>query len=263
MNRTSIHRGLGLLALAAASVVANAQHTTSAPATDSAVQASPLHPAPHVPAVDAATESSPILQPSGHKIAIAAHTAIPIKLSESIDSGKLKNGQTVAAKLSAAMRSGETTLPAGTPVSLTVVATVPAGKLTSAGEFSLQVISVGRVGVYTDTQTFRGRPGHRDVADAAPAIGTDAGLPSGAAMTFHVLPSPSAATAAPPNTAHSPGSVNGTAAGGPPPPGSVPARSTGVMPSNSPNNQQGAPQSINTTSVPIHGATPSQPTKPQ
>jgi hypothetical protein len=265
-NRTPIHRGLGIfLILAGASVTVGAQHTTSAPATDSATQASPLQPAPHVPAVDAATEASPITQHGGHGISIAPHTAVPIQLDETIDSGKLKNGQTVAAKLTAAVRAGSTTLPAGTPVSITVVATVPAGKLTSMGEFSLQVLSVGRVGVYTDTQTFRGRPGHRDVADATPAVGTDAGLPTGAPLTFHVLPPPSAATAAPRNTAHSPGSVNGTASGGPPPPGSVPARPVGAMPpdSSTATHQQATPQTTDTTSVPIHGATPSQPTKPQ
>jgi len=213
---------MAMICLFFAAAGALAQKTIETPATDSAAQSSPLKPAPKAPVVDDAMQSSPIPEHKPGDVWVSPHTALPIALNEAIDSGKLKNGQTVHAKLTAAVSAHGKTLPAGTPVDLTVVATVPAGKLDAVGEFSLQLESIGGVHAYTDTLTFRGKPGHRDVADAAPALGTDAGLPHGAPLTFHVLPSPTAATAPPKNTATSPGAVNGVAPGGPPPAGSSP-----------------------------------------
>jgi hypothetical protein len=203
-------------------VAATAQKTTSSPATDSSVESSPLQPAPKAKVIDSSAESSPEIGPVAHHgISIAPGTAIPVHLSRAIDSGKLKNGETVSAKLSAPVRTASGgTLAAGTAVAISVIATVPAGKLTAAGEFSLQALRVGSVDVYTDTRTYRGKPGHRDVADASPAMGTDAGLPAGASLTFHVLKPPLAVTTAPKNAPVTPGSVDGTASGGPPPAGS-------------------------------------------
>ena len=247
-----------------------AQKTTAGPPTDTTVQSSPVKAPPKEPAVDDSMESSPIPEPHRSGVWIAPHTAISIALDEAIDSGKLKNGQTVPARLAAPVSVQGKTLPAGTRAEVTVVATVPAGKLNAEGEFSLQLESVGGMHAYTDTQTFRGKPGTRDVADAAPAIGTDAGLASGATLTFHVLPPPVEATAPPPNVPNPPGAVNGVAPGGPPPPGSSPRlaaeENRGETGPNGSTNTTGnpqpagqAPQTVtqpNTTSHPITGAQP-------
>ncbi len=207
-----------MLSVGAAAV---AQKTQNEPATDSAAQASPIKPAPAVPATDSAAEASPIRLGGGHGESIAPHSAIDVKLSRSIDSGRLKNGETVQATLSKPVTvSPKGTLPTGTPVELTVIETLPAGRIYAAGEFSLQAQRVGPVGVFTDTLTYRGKPGHKDLPDSAPAVGTDAGLPAGAQLTFHVLPPPAPAKG-PPNAKNGgPGSVDGVASGAPPPPGS-------------------------------------------
>jgi len=197
------------------------QKTQNEPATDSAAQASPIKPAPAVPATDSAAEASPIRLGGGHGESIPPHSAIDVKLSRSIDSGRLKNGETVQATLSKPVTlSPKGTLPAGTPVELTVIETLPAGRIYAAGEFSLQAERVGSVGVFSDTLTYRGKPGHKDLPDSAPAVGTDAGLPAGAQLTFHVLPPPAPAKG-PPNAKNGgPGSVDGVASGAAPPPGS-------------------------------------------
>jgi len=153
---------MACLLFAAATTVA--QKTIDTPPTDTSVQSSPLKPAPKAPVVDDSMQSSPIPEPKSSNVFLPPHTAVPIALNEAIDSGKLKNGQTVHAKLTAAVTAHGKSFSAGTPVELTVVGTVPAGKLNAEGEFSLQVESVGGVHAYTDTQTFRGKPGHRDVA---------------------------------------------------------------------------------------------------
>lgn len=201
--------------------MAVAQKTQEEPATDSAAQASPLKPPPAAPVVDAAALASPVRMGNGHGESIPPHAAIDVKLSRAIDSGRLKNGETVQATLSQPVTlSPRGTLSAGTPVELTVVETLPAGRLYAAGEFSLQAERVGSLSVYTDTLTYRGKPGHKDLPDSAPAVGTDAGLAAGAELTFHVLPPPAPANG-PPNAKNGgPGSVNGVASGAAPPPGS-------------------------------------------
>ncbi|HEX5284386.1 MAG TPA: hypothetical protein VFW30_09710 [Bryocella sp.] len=202
-------------------IAAVAQKTQEEPATDSAAQASPIKPAPAAPVDDAAAQASPIRMGSGHGESVPPHSAIEVKLSRGIDSGTLKNGETVQARLSQPVTlSPRGTLPVGTPVELTVVETLPAGRLYAAGEFSLQAERVGSVGVYTNTLTYRGKPGHKDLADSAPAVGTDAGLAAGAALTFHVLPPPAPATGPARARNGGPGSVNGVASGVAPPPGS-------------------------------------------
>jgi hypothetical protein len=212
---------------------ARAQQTQQSPPTDSSVEASPLRPGPNAPATDSSAEASPV--PAGHRagqgVHVAPHTAIPVKLDRAIDSGRLKNGDSVDATLSSAVRlqpRGE--LAAGTPVTLTVVETLPAGRIYAAGEFSLQVERVGKLTVYTNTLTYRGKPGHKDLPDSAPQVGTDAGLPAGAAITFHVLPPPSAATAPPNGKKGGPGGLSGVAAGGSPPPGSTKQANGGAQP---------------------------------
>jgi len=185
-----------------------AQKTTSPPPTDTAAQSSPLQPAPKAPVVDASTQSSPIPEPRPGNVWLAPHTAVPIALNEAIDSGKLKNGQTVPAHLAAVVAAHGKTFPAGTPVELSVVETVPAGRMYPVGEISLQVLSVGGVAASTDTLTFRGQPGARLTPDAFPAKGTDASLARGEQLIFHVLPPPTPATGPPPNVPNTPGSVS-------------------------------------------------------
>jgi hypothetical protein len=183
--------------------------------TDVSVQSSPTKVVAKGPVDDAAVQSSPV---TGAAAKSAGHlrpgTAIPLKLSAALDSGSLKNGQTVSATLTSMVPVlGGATLAAGTPVQLTVVETLAAGKIASAGEISLQVQRVGTVSVYTDTQTFRGQPGHKDVADSAPQKGTDARLAAGAMLKFHVQPQPQPVNGPPANKAAGPGDVNGVANG--------------------------------------------------
>lgn len=190
-----------------------------APATDSAAQSSPVQPAPHQRPTDASLMASPAAGPSlAGGPSIPPHTRLLVRLGRAIDSGHLHNGDTVPATLTTPVRlSNGSRLPAGTPVQLSVIETLPAGALHAFGEFSLQIERVGRVGVLSDIETWRGQPGHRDVADAAPAVGTDAGLPRGAQLRFTVPPLTVSATNAPRASGASPGSINGVANGGPPP----------------------------------------------
>lgn len=214
---------LPLAAVLSLGLVAKAQKTQNEPATDSAAQASPIKPAPRAPVNDSAQQASPIPSGNAHGVSIAPRTQIQVKLGRSIDSGHLKNGDIVSATLTKPVAlSPNGTLDAGTAAELTVVETLPAGRIYAAGEFSLQLERVGSLGVYTDTLTYRGEPGHKDLPDSAPAVGTDAGLAAGAQLVFHVLPPPEAVNGPPTSTSTDggPGSVNGVASGGAPPPGS-------------------------------------------
>jgi hypothetical protein len=199
---------------------AMAQKTQNEPATDSAAQSSPIQPTPRAPVTDSAAQASPIGSNNGPGASVAPHTEIELRLGRSIDSGHLQNGETVAATLAKPVAlSPKGMLDAGTPAALTVVETLPAGRIYAAGEFSLQLERVGSVPVYADTLTYRGEAGHKDMPDSAPAVGTDAGLAAGAQLVFHVLPPPQPANG-PPNASNGgPGSVNGVASGGPPPSG--------------------------------------------
>lgn len=216
-SRLSCVSALALsLALSAA-----AQQTQNTPPTDSAAQSSPIRPAPPAAATDAAAQASPISSHTHAAIWIPPHTAIDVKLGRSIDSGRLKNGATIPATLTNSVTlSPRGTLNAGTPVELTVVETLPAGRIYAAGEFSLQIERIGSLSVYTNTLTYRGKPGHKDLPDSAPQVGTDAGLAAGAALTFHILPPPTPASGPPAARGRGPGSVSGTASGATPPPGS-------------------------------------------
>ncbi len=237
--------GLSIALAASLALTAAAQNTQNMPATDSAAQASPIRPAPPAPVTDAAQQASPVPLGVRAGVWIAPHTAIDIKLGRSIDSGRLKNGESVPASLTKPVTlSPHGLLNPGTPVQLTVLETLPAGRISAAGEFSLQLERVGSLSVFTDTLTYRGKPGHKDLPDSAPQVGTDAGLAAGAELTFHVLPPPAPASAPPRANNRTPGSVNGTAVGGPPPPGSS------AMPNNA-----GAAQSGTAGSKPGSGNT--------
>ena len=215
----------GTLALALALVLgagsAGAQAFQNRPATDSSALSSPAASSrkPGAPATDASVESSPLAGAAPHRGAsLPAGIALKVRLDRAIDSGRLKNGDTVPARLTAPVRTSTgAMLPAGTPAAVTVVETVPAGRLSAVGEFSLQLVRVGGIGTATDVRVFRGQPGHKDVADAAPALGTDAGLPAGASLTFRVLGMPDPASGPPARGANVPGAVDGVAPGGAPP----------------------------------------------
>ncbi len=236
--RLSSAWSVAVAAVLGVGVAATAQKTQAAPPTDSAAQSSPVQPTPRAPVTDSAGQASPIPSNNGHSVSIAPHTEIDLKLARSIDSGHLKNGQTVAATLVKPVPLSPTgTLNAGSTAELTVVETLPAGRIYAAGEFSLQVERVGSVPVYTDTLTYRGQPGHKDLPDSAPAVGTDAGLAAGAQLVFHVLPPPTAANGPPKASNRGPGSVDGVASGALPPSGSSTKASTGAAKTN------GAPQS--------------------
>ena len=215
---------LGFVALGAsvgAELRAAGQKTESEPVTDSAAQSSPVQATPRVPVTDSAVQASPIRSSDGSGVSIAPHTEIALKLGRGIDSGHLKNGDTVAATLVKPVAlTPKGSLGAGTPAELTVVETLPAGRIYSAGEFSLQLEKVGSVPVYTDTLTYRGQVGHKDLPDSAPAVGTDAALAAGAELVFHVLSAPQAAKGAPKGSDGGPGSVEGAASGGAVPAGS-------------------------------------------
>lgn len=227
-----VRRSLSMAALCVlcGAVPGFAQRFVNLPPTDVSAQASPLASAPRSAVVDSSLQASPMIGPPvsyapSRASTIAAGTDVQVVLERSIDSGRLKNGEDASARLAAPVRleSGEV-LPAGTPVVINVIETLPAGVLSAEGEFSLQAQQIGSVELFTNIETFRGKPGPRDVADAAPAVGTDAGLPAGARLTFRVLPQPSAAGGPPEESALSPGAVDGIAVGGPPPPGSQTAR---------------------------------------
>lgn len=220
---TSCKTSIFVIALAISTAALSAQkpRTTSAPVTDSAAQASPIAPTPKVAATDSAAEASPVAPaaPSAGAM-VPAHTALRITLTESIDSGKLKNGQSVHAKLAndvpiqsgATNTSGARVIRAGLPATLTVVGSVPAGKINSVGELSLQLVQIGNQPVDTEVLTFRGQPGKKEIADAAPELGTNAGLASGSPLTFHTQPSP-LMEAQRPTQGEGPGAVNGIARG--------------------------------------------------
>ena len=98
---------------------------------------------------------------------------------------------------------------------------------------------------------------HKDLPDSAPALGNNAGLASGASITFHVLPPPSAAQGAPKASGIAPGSVNAISSGSPGKPqsddaGNQKASGTGDIPSGTaparvtPANNTPAPATQNT-----------------
>src|SRR5215472_6998242 len=86
-------------ALPAVAMAAVAQKTQNEPATDSAAQSSPIQATPRAPVTDSAAEASPIRSNNAPGVSIAPHTEIALKLGRSIDSGHLKNGDTVTATL--------------------------------------------------------------------------------------------------------------------------------------------------------------------
>ena len=186
-----LERKFCVLAVVAASLVPAAAQKraalprTAAPVVDASVPG-PVAPAPAAPVVDASVESSPAGRTAG-KAEVASHAEIRVKLNAALDSGSLRNGDSVRAVLSAPVRRSDgTVLPSGTEVVLTVVAVAHAGEISSAGEASLQVVKVGNAGVFSDVATIHGQEGKKVLPDSNPAKGTEASLPAGAELTFRV-----------------------------------------------------------------------------
>ncbi|MDQ2925614.1 MAG: hypothetical protein M3R43_08695 [Acidobacteriota bacterium] len=159
--------------------------TSSAPVVDSATPG-PVALPPRAPAIDASVESSPV---PGVPISVyvPAPTEIAVRLQQSADSGHARNGDRLKATLASAVKmSNGHMLPAGTPVAVTVLAVAAAGKLESRGELTLQVTHVGPVRALPDARTFFGQKGRKDIADSAPAKGTEASVAAGTVLRFHV-----------------------------------------------------------------------------
>lgn len=104
---------------------------------------------------------------------IHSGTLIRVRITQQFSSATAHNGDIIPATLAAPIGA----LSAGTPVTLTVVAVAAAGSIHSWGELSLQVVSINGQHVLTDVVTLQGQEGKKDLADSAPAKGTDATTP--------------------------------------------------------------------------------------
>ena len=105
-------------------------------------------------------------------LGIAPGTPIAVRLKETVDSGHVKNGDTLRATLVDAVAGA----PAGSPVELSVVSSAAAGRMKSAGEFSVQVVSINGSQVLSLIITAEGQEGQKLTADSAPERGTEAQL---------------------------------------------------------------------------------------
>jgi hypothetical protein len=167
----------------------NPPGTTSAPVVDSSTTG-PTTPPANPPTTDAATESSPMAN-APHGVSLPANAEVAVRLLKAVDSAHVRNGDMLDATLAAPVRTTDGhMLPAGSRVGVTVLAVAAAGKISSRGEITLQVVHVGPVATLTDALTFRGELGHKDLADSAPAKGTEATVAANTTLQFHVAPIP-------------------------------------------------------------------------
>ena len=136
---------------------------------------------------DKSALASPVA-PLPRGTAVAVGTEIRMTIGQEVSSGAQMNGDKFRGSLVAPVRTTSgAVLPQGTVVEGTVVSSAKAGLITSGGVLSLQVTRVGGVPVITDVVDFNGQEGHKDVADAAPAKGSEASVSAGAMLNFHVL----------------------------------------------------------------------------
>ena len=115
-------------------------------------------------------------------------TLLKVQMQEALSSADARNGQILSGQLTAAVTLDGRTFAVGAPVKVTVVAVSKAGELSSAGELSLQVEAVGQEEVLSDVIVILGKEGTRDLADSAPAKGTEAAVEAKSVLTFHVVP---------------------------------------------------------------------------
>ena len=191
---------VAVLALTVAALNASGQGTAQAPQRPDQRLNTPLprgdsKPAPGasldtptVPApFDASAEASPTT-PAKAALALRIGMEISVKMTEAVDSGAFHNGDTVHAVLAGPVKtSNGIVLREGTRVEGTVVSSARAGLIASGGVLSLQVTHVGGLAVVTDIVDFNGAEGHKDVADSAPAKGSEAGVTAGQVLQFKVL----------------------------------------------------------------------------
>lgn len=175
--------------VATAQSQANPPGTTSAPVVDSATPG-PTTPPANPPATDTAAEASPVAN-TAHGASLPANAEVEVRLLKTIDSAHIHNGDMLDATLAAPVRTtAGKTLPSGTRVGITVLAVAAAGKISSHGEMTLQVVHVGPASTLTDALTFHGKPGHKELADSAPAKGSEATVAANTTLRFHVAPVP-------------------------------------------------------------------------
>ena len=107
-----------------------------------------------------------------NSLGIAAGTPITVRLKDTVDSGHVKNGQTIRAMLVNAVPGA----PAGSDVELSVVSSAAAGQMNSAGELSIQIVRINGSEALSQVITAQGKQGAALTADGAPARGTEAQL---------------------------------------------------------------------------------------
>ncbi len=195
-----------LLVATSVSLTLGAQSTVPAPATDSSHQASPASSAGISgarSATDSSAQASPLLARNAH----AREHAIPgdiltVVLQNTISSSAAHNGQLLHGHLLQPLpaQGDRQHFAAGAPVTLSVLATVPAGRITSYGEITLQATHVGTIPVFTLPLTFRGKRGAKDLPDSAPKKGGEAILSPATKLSFRVQPPPRPAGARPQGT---------------------------------------------------------------
>jgi hypothetical protein len=96
--------------------------------------------------------------------------AIHVRLKQAVNSAHAKNGDMLDGVLAAPLGR----VPAGAPVKLTVVAAAAAGTMTSAGEISLQVVSVNGETILSNVITAEGEQGTSLSPDGLVSRGTEA-----------------------------------------------------------------------------------------
>ena len=114
-------------------------------------------------------------------LGIRSGTPIRVRLRQPADSGHARNGDLLDAVLAEPVGG----LPAGTPVQLTVVLSLRAGTINSYGELSIQVVSIANHRVLSEIVTALGKEGKKELADAAPSLGTDAGFTADQVITLN------------------------------------------------------------------------------
>lgn len=123
-------------------------------------------------AINAGAATLPVARLRFNDLGLAAGTPIAVRLASTVDSGHVKNGDTLNGTLEKPVGS----MPVGTPVELTVVSAAAAGQMKSSGELSVQVVRIGGKDALSQVITAEGKEGAKLTADGAPERGTEAQL---------------------------------------------------------------------------------------
>ncbi len=103
---------------------------------------------------------------------ITQGTKLRVRLRQPVDSAHAHNGDMLEGVLVEPAGSAA----AGSPVKLTIVAASAAGQMASAGELSLQVVSINGETVLSNVITVLGETGKTYLADDEPNRGTEASI---------------------------------------------------------------------------------------